>query len=89
MEGGIPQGIAESWESCAVYPGPSRGPVNYYRIIIRDLGWQDVGTGSIVDERGKPRQIDEWPGFVSDQIRRARQKTWQKAAKYRPHYNGG
>eukprot|EP00972_Heterocapsa_arctica_P013484 1985476-Heterocapsa_arctica.AAC.1 len=89
MEGGIPQGIEERWEEHAVYTGPSRGPVNYYRRTIRHLGWLDVGFGSIVDEKRKLRQIDEWPSFVRDGKKRARQQTWQKAAKKRPHYKGG
>eukprot|EP00972_Heterocapsa_arctica_P015861 2338417-Heterocapsa_arctica.AAC.1 len=63
MEGGIPQGIAERWEEHAVYSGPIRGPVNYYRRQISELAWQDVGIDSIIDDDGKLRQIDEWPGF--------------------------
>eukprot|EP00972_Heterocapsa_arctica_P103078 15190347-Heterocapsa_arctica.AAC.1 len=78
MEGGIPQGTEERWDEYAVYTSPSRGPVNYYRTTIKDLGWQDVGIGSIVDDKGKLRQIDEWPGFVWDGIKRARQQTGRK-----------
>eukprot|EP00972_Heterocapsa_arctica_P003766 560681-Heterocapsa_arctica.AAC.1 len=59
--------------------------MNYYRRTIRDLGREDVGLGSVVDDKGKTRQIDEWPGFVRDGIKTARQQTWQKAAKNKPH----
>eukprot|EP00972_Heterocapsa_arctica_P085891 12657498-Heterocapsa_arctica.AAC.1 len=77
MEGGIPQGIAEIWKYFAVYLGPTSRPVNYYRRQIRELGWQDVGIDSIIDDKGKLKHIDEWPGFVRDGIRRARQHTCQ------------
>eukprot|EP00972_Heterocapsa_arctica_P051847 7627105-Heterocapsa_arctica.AAC.2 len=61
MEGGIPQGIAERWQEYAVYTGPTRGPVNYYRRKINELGWQDIGIDSIIDDTGNLIQIDEWP----------------------------
>eukprot|EP00972_Heterocapsa_arctica_P075489 11134065-Heterocapsa_arctica.AAC.1 len=88
MEGGIPQGIEEIWEEHAVYTGLARGPANYYIRTTKDLGWDDVGIGSIIDDKGKARHIAEWPGFVRAGIKRARQQTWQKAANNRPHYKG-
>eukprot|EP00972_Heterocapsa_arctica_P060428 8910863-Heterocapsa_arctica.AAC.1 len=39
-------------------------------------------------KKGKLRQLDEWPGFVKYGIKRARQLTWEKAAKHIPHYKG-
>eukprot|EP00972_Heterocapsa_arctica_P040795 6010773-Heterocapsa_arctica.AAC.1 len=43
---------------------------------------------SISDDKGKLRQIDEWPGFVRDGIKRARHLIWDKAANNRPHHRG-
>eukprot|EP00972_Heterocapsa_arctica_P055856 8239151-Heterocapsa_arctica.AAC.1 len=55
---------------------------------INDLGWTDASIDNIIDEKGKLRHIDEWPGFVRDGINRARQLTGQKAAKHKLHYKG-
>eukprot|EP00972_Heterocapsa_arctica_P113909 16439718-Heterocapsa_arctica.AAC.1 len=36
-EGGIPQGIDKRREKYAIYTGPARVPINYFRRTIRDL----------------------------------------------------
>eukprot|EP00972_Heterocapsa_arctica_P016682 2460149-Heterocapsa_arctica.AAC.1 len=88
MEGGIPQGIAERWGEYTIYSGPTSGPVNHYKRNINKVGGQDISIDNIIDDKGELRQIDEWPGVVRDGIRRARQLTWQRAAKNRPHHKG-
>eukprot|EP00972_Heterocapsa_arctica_P110883 16327511-Heterocapsa_arctica.AAC.1 len=72
----------------SVYTSPARGPVNYYKMTIRDLGWEDVEIGVIVDDKSRTKQLAEWPGFVKEGTKRARQQTWKKAAKNKPHCKG-
>eukprot|EP00972_Heterocapsa_arctica_P076174 11239264-Heterocapsa_arctica.AAC.1 len=41
IEGGISEEIHERWEQYAVYTGIARGPINYSRRELEDLGWVD------------------------------------------------
>eukprot|EP00972_Heterocapsa_arctica_P104093 15340419-Heterocapsa_arctica.AAC.1 len=76
------------WEQYAVYTGNARGPINYFRREITDSGWIDNTPTNITDPTGQTREISDWPSFVRDGIKRARQLAWEKAAKSRPNYKG-
>eukprot|EP00972_Heterocapsa_arctica_P059841 8826652-Heterocapsa_arctica.AAC.1 len=39
VEGGMPDDIDEKWEQYAVYTVIPRGPINYFRRVMKDIGW--------------------------------------------------
>eukprot|EP00972_Heterocapsa_arctica_P043078 6352485-Heterocapsa_arctica.AAC.1 len=41
IEGGISNETYGRWDAYAVYIGIPRGPTNYFRSEIKDLGWTD------------------------------------------------
>jgi hypothetical protein len=55
IEGGISDEVADNWEEYAVYTGIPRGPINYFRRVIKDLGWTDNTPTSITDHEGNTR----------------------------------
>eukprot|EP00972_Heterocapsa_arctica_P020747 3058091-Heterocapsa_arctica.AAC.1 len=65
-----------------------RGPVNYFRRVMKDLGWTDCSPTNITDHEGTNRDLKDWQSFVKDGIDRARQLAWEKAAKSRSNYKG-
>eukprot|EP00972_Heterocapsa_arctica_P059692 8802956-Heterocapsa_arctica.AAC.1 len=52
IEGGIPEEIAEKWEQYAVYTGIPRGPINYFRRTMKEIGWVDNTPTNITDHEG-------------------------------------
>eukprot|EP00972_Heterocapsa_arctica_P018241 2694356-Heterocapsa_arctica.AAC.1 len=52
IEGGIPKSIEEKWEQYAIYTGIPRGPINYFRRIMREIGWVDNTRTNITDHEG-------------------------------------
>eukprot|EP00972_Heterocapsa_arctica_P060424 8910570-Heterocapsa_arctica.AAC.1 len=59
IEGGIPDGIAEMLDKYAAYTGNARGPVNYFRREINNLGWVDNTPTNFTDHKGQTREINE------------------------------
>eukprot|EP00972_Heterocapsa_arctica_P095799 14131181-Heterocapsa_arctica.AAC.1 len=57
VEGGLPDETAERWEQYAVYTGNPRGPINYFRREIKDLGWIDNTPTNITDHTGLTREL--------------------------------
>eukprot|EP00972_Heterocapsa_arctica_P056644 8361201-Heterocapsa_arctica.AAC.1 len=49
IEGGLPEDTFEMWEQYAVYTGNARGPINYFKREIKDLGWIDNSPTHITD----------------------------------------
>eukprot|EP00972_Heterocapsa_arctica_P059908 8836594-Heterocapsa_arctica.AAC.1 len=66
IEGGISEEIFERWEQYAIYTGISRGPINYFRREMKDLGWVDNTPTNITDHNGTTRELNDWPTFVRD-----------------------
>eukprot|EP00972_Heterocapsa_arctica_P012390 1819215-Heterocapsa_arctica.AAC.1 len=52
IEGGIPDDLFEKWEQYAVYTGIPRGPINYFRISMKEIGWVDNTPTNITDHEG-------------------------------------
>eukprot|EP00972_Heterocapsa_arctica_P009819 1445513-Heterocapsa_arctica.AAC.1 len=50
-EGGLHTSTAENWEEYDVHTRQVRGPVNYFRRIIKQLGWKDNSPTNITDHR--------------------------------------
>eukprot|EP00972_Heterocapsa_arctica_P049468 7281297-Heterocapsa_arctica.AAC.1 len=88
IEGGISEEIYDRWDEYAVYTGIPRGPINYFRRIMKDIGWIDNTPTNITDHEGVNRDLQDWQSFVKDGIDRARQLAWEKAAKSRDNYKG-
>eukprot|EP00972_Heterocapsa_arctica_P082063 12095008-Heterocapsa_arctica.AAC.1 len=66
IEGGISGDIHEIWEQCALYTGIPRGPINYFKREIQELGWVDNTPTNITDHNDIARELSEWPSFVRD-----------------------
>eukprot|EP00972_Heterocapsa_arctica_P085999 12672356-Heterocapsa_arctica.AAC.1 len=79
IEGGISDEIYERWHEYAVYTGNPRGPINYFRRIMKDLGWTDNTPSNITDHEGVTHDLKYWQSFVKDGIDRARQLACDKA----------
>eukprot|EP00972_Heterocapsa_arctica_P064263 9484295-Heterocapsa_arctica.AAC.1 len=65
-----------------------RGPINYFRRIIKQLNWIDNRTTNITDHVGVTRELYDWLSFVYDGIKRARQQAWEKSVRSRHNYKG-
>eukprot|EP00972_Heterocapsa_arctica_P061608 9086256-Heterocapsa_arctica.AAC.1 len=61
IEGGILEETYERWDQYAVYTGISRGPINYFRREVKELGRVDNTPTSITDHNDITREISEWP----------------------------
>eukprot|EP00972_Heterocapsa_arctica_P086413 12738020-Heterocapsa_arctica.AAC.1 len=61
IEGGISEETYERWDQYAVYTGNSRGPINYFRREMKELGWVDNSPTNITDHNNITREISEWP----------------------------
>eukprot|EP00972_Heterocapsa_arctica_P059119 8717046-Heterocapsa_arctica.AAC.1 len=59
-EGGLHANTAEHWEEYDVHTGQVRGPVNYFRRIIRQLSWVDNSPANVTDHKGETRHLDDW-----------------------------
>jgi hypothetical protein len=88
VEGGLHPSTEEYWDELGVLTGGVRGPINYYRRIIKQLGWTDMSPTNITYHNGINRDLKDWHEFVSDGIKRARQVAWQKSAKGKHNYKG-
>eukprot|EP00972_Heterocapsa_arctica_P012343 1811283-Heterocapsa_arctica.AAC.1 len=66
LEGGISEEIHERWDQYALYTGIPRGPINYFRREMKELGWVDNTPTNITDHNNITREINEWPSFVRD-----------------------
>eukprot|EP00972_Heterocapsa_arctica_P111434 16405680-Heterocapsa_arctica.AAC.1 len=73
VEGGISEETYERCDEYAVYTGIPRGPINYFRREIKDLGWIDNTPTNITDHNDITRELSEWPRFVRDGTNKARQ----------------
>eukprot|EP00972_Heterocapsa_arctica_P059949 8842541-Heterocapsa_arctica.AAC.1 len=59
--GGISEETYERWDQYAVYTGNSRGPINYFRREMKELGWVNNSPTNITDHNNITREISEWP----------------------------
>eukprot|EP00972_Heterocapsa_arctica_P105717 15574475-Heterocapsa_arctica.AAC.1 len=78
-EGGLHANTAENWDEYDVHTGQVRGPVNYFRRLIKQLNWMDNSHTNITDRKGETRNLDDWQECVYDGIKRARQQAWEIA----------
>eukprot|EP00972_Heterocapsa_arctica_P086068 12685661-Heterocapsa_arctica.AAC.1 len=51
VEGGLHTGTEENWDKDDAHTGQVRGPVNYFRRIIKQLGWVDNSPTNITDHK--------------------------------------
>eukprot|EP00972_Heterocapsa_arctica_P032607 4801733-Heterocapsa_arctica.AAC.2 len=87
-EEGLHPQTEQFWEDYDVHTGQVRGPINYFRRIMKQLGWVDNTPTNITDHLNQTRNLEDWQGFVYDGIKRARQQAWEKSAKNKPNYKG-
>eukprot|EP00972_Heterocapsa_arctica_P014353 2111753-Heterocapsa_arctica.AAC.1 len=58
-EGGLHTSTAEPWKEYDVHTGQVRGPVDYFRGIIKPQGWTDNTPTHITDHKGQTRDLDD------------------------------
>ncbi len=58
IEGGISDEVAERWEEYAIRTGNPRGPINYFRRVMKDIGWTDNTPTNITDHEGVTRDLN-------------------------------
>eukprot|EP00972_Heterocapsa_arctica_P084055 12383371-Heterocapsa_arctica.AAC.1 len=61
IEGGMPEEIDETCEQYAAYTGNPRGQINYFRRVMKDIGWVDNTPINITDHEGVNRDLKDWP----------------------------
>eukprot|EP00972_Heterocapsa_arctica_P105641 15563826-Heterocapsa_arctica.AAC.1 len=86
VEGGLHADTEENWDRYDIHTGQVRGPINYFRRIVKQLNWIDNNPTNITDHMGATREIDDWQSVVYDGIKRARQQAWEKSARNRHNY---
>eukprot|EP00972_Heterocapsa_arctica_P048714 7179218-Heterocapsa_arctica.AAC.1 len=84
----MPEEIQYKCEQSAIYTGIPGGPINYFRRVMKDIGWVDNTPTNITDHERVNRELKDWPSFVKDGIDRSRQLAWEKAAKSITNYKG-
>eukprot|EP00972_Heterocapsa_arctica_P106500 15687368-Heterocapsa_arctica.AAC.1 len=80
VEGGLHTGTEDNLDKYEIHTGQVRGPMNYFRRIIKQLNWIDNSPTNITDHNGVTRELDDWQSFVYDGTKRARQPAWEKGA---------
>ena len=84
---GAPSYVREAWadSDCG---GCFRGPVQYFRKDIGQLGWASEDPDFIKDHEGVEHSTSGWFSMVKAGIARARQVLWMGSVKNRPNYHG-